>query len=56
MGRLNRMSLLNKLTRFARSPQGRRLANRAASYAQSPKGRRQIETARARLSKRSRPR
>jgi hypothetical protein len=46
------MSLLNKITRFARSPQGRRLADRASAYARSPKGRRQIEQARARLMKR----
>jgi len=50
------MSLLNKIARFARSPQGRQLADRAASYARSPHGRRQIEQARARLTKRSRVR
>jgi hypothetical protein len=50
------MSLLNKISRFARSPQGRRLADRASSYARSPKGRRQIEQARARLTRRPRPR
>jgi len=50
------MSLLNKLTRFARSPQGRKLTNRATSYARSPQGRRQIEQARARLMRRPRPR
>ena len=49
------MSLLNKLTRFARSRQGRQLADRASSYARSPKGRRQIEQARAQLTKRRRP-
>jgi hypothetical protein len=50
------MSLLNKFSRFARSPQGRKLTNRASAYARSPKGRRQIEQARARLMKRSPPR
>jgi hypothetical protein len=50
------MSLLNKLSRFARSPQGRKLADRASAYARSPKGRRQIEQARARLTRRTRPR
>jgi hypothetical protein len=53
---LKRMSLLNKLTRFASSRQGRKLTNQAMTYARSPKGRRQIETARARLMKRGRPR
>jgi len=48
------MSLLNKLTRLANSPQGRKLADRASAYARSPKGRRQIEQARARLTKRPR--
>ncbi len=50
------MSLLNKLSRFARSPQGRKLTNRAKSYAGSPQGRRQIEQARSRFMKRGRPR
>jgi hypothetical protein len=50
------MSLLNKISRFARSQQGRRLADRATSYARSPKGRRQIDQARARLTRRARPR
>jgi len=50
------MSLLNKLSRFARSPQGRKLTDRAMTYARSPQGRRQIEQARVRLTKRGRPR
>ncbi|HEX6024741.1 MAG TPA: hypothetical protein VFZ00_22310 [Solirubrobacter sp.] len=50
------MSLLNKITRFAQSRQGRKLTNRAMSYARSPQGRRQIEQVRARLTKRGRPR
>jgi hypothetical protein len=53
---LKRMSVMNKIAQFARSPQGRRLAARAMSYARSPEGRRQIEQARARLMRRSRTR
>ena len=45
-------SLLSKVTQFARSPQGRRLAGQAARAAKDPKTRRQIEQVRARLSKR----
>jgi hypothetical protein len=56
MGMLRHMSLLNKIARFARSSQGRRLTDRAVSYARSPEGRRQIQQARKRLMKRSRPR
>ncbi len=55
-GHAERMSLLNKLAHFARSPQGRKLTNRAKSYAGSPQGRRQIEQARSRFMKRGRPR
>ncbi len=55
-GHAQSMSLMNKLTRFARSSQGRKLTDRATTYARSPKGRRQIEQARTRLMKRGRPR
>ena len=37
------MSLINRLSRFARSPQGRRAAAAAMAYAQSPKGRAKID-------------
>jgi hypothetical protein len=50
------MALMNKLFRFARSPQGRKLTASALVYARSPQGRRQIEMARARLKKRRQPR
>jgi hypothetical protein len=51
------MSLLSKLSRFARSPQGRRLTNQAKAYARSPEGKRKIAQARQRLAgRRSRPR
>ena len=43
------MSLFNKVTKFARSPQGRRLADTAVRTAKDPKTKRQIEAARARL-------
>ena len=36
------MPLMNKLAKFATSPQGRRLFNQAKTYAQSPKGRAKI--------------
>ena len=41
------MSLINRVARFARSPQGRRAAAAAMAYAQSPRGRARIEQARA---------
>ena len=46
------MSMINRVARFARSPQGRRAAAAAMTYAQSPKGRARIEQARQRLAKR----
>jgi hypothetical protein len=52
------MPLIRSLTRFARSPQGRRLAQQAMRYAQSPAGKRKIAQTRQRLanSRRARPR
>lgn len=52
------MSFMTKITRFARSPQGRRLTNQAMGYARSPEGKRKIAQARERLAgrRRSRPR
>jgi hypothetical protein len=47
------MSLMSRIARFARSPQGRRAAAAALAYAQSPKGRAKIEQARRRLANRS---
>ena len=46
------MSLINRVARFARSPQGRRAAAAAMAYAQSPRGRAKIEQARRQLAKR----
>ena len=50
-------SLLSKVTQFARSPRGRRLAGQAARAARDPKTRRQMEQVRQRLTqRRARPR
>jgi len=46
--------LIGKITRLARSPQGRRLAQKAQRYASSPEGKRKIAEARSRLGKRGR--
>ena len=47
-------SLLNRVAKFARSPQGRRLADQAVRAARDPKTKRQIEHVRARLMERGR--
>ena len=44
--------MLNRVAKFARSPQGRRLADQAVRRAKDPKTRTQIEQVRARLMKR----
>jgi hypothetical protein len=51
------MSLISKLTRFARSPQGRRYTQQAMTYARSPEGKRKIADVRRQLAsrKKSRP-
>jgi hypothetical protein len=50
------MPLLNKIAKFATSPQGRRLFNQAKTYAQSPKGRAKIEQVQKQLAaRRTRP-
>jgi hypothetical protein len=49
------MSLMNKIARFARSPQGRRMAQQAMNYAKSPEGKRRIADARRQLAARRRP-
>ena len=46
------MSFANKIAKFARSPQGRRLADQAVRAAKDPKTKRQIESARAKLMQR----
>ncbi len=43
------MSLVARVARFARSPQGRRLAGQAVRAAKDPKTKRQIEQVRRRL-------
>ena len=43
------MSLVNSLTFFARSREGRRMAEQAMRYAQSPEGKRMIAQTRERL-------
>ena len=43
------MSLISKVAKFARSPQGRRLTQQATRMANDPKTKRQIESARAKL-------
>ena len=47
------MPLMNKIARFARSPQGRKLAGQAKQYAQKPENRRKIEQFRSRLTKKA---
>jgi hypothetical protein len=42
-------SLVNRVAKFARSPQGRRLAEQAVRAARDPKTKRQIEHVRERL-------
>jgi hypothetical protein len=44
-------SLVDRITRLARSPQGRRLADRAQQLARDPSTRRKIEDLRGRLMK-----
>jgi hypothetical protein len=50
------MSLMSKIARFARSPQGRRMAQQAMNYAKSPEGKRRIADARRQLAARRKPR
>ena len=50
------MSMFSRLARFARSPQGRRLASQAMRYARSPEGKRRIADTRARVSRGRKPR
>jgi hypothetical protein len=52
------MSLFSRISRFARSPQGRRMTQQAMSYARSPQGKRKLADVRRQLASRrkSRPR
>ena len=42
-------SLINRISQFARSPQGRRAADKAKNYASSPEGKRKIDGLRRRF-------
>jgi hypothetical protein len=48
-------SIIDKVTRFARSPQGRRAMERAQTIARDPKTKRRIAEARQRLGGRGKP-
>jgi hypothetical protein len=48
------MSLINRLARFARSPQGRRMVSQASRYARSPQGRAKLQQARRMIAARGR--
>jgi hypothetical protein len=48
------MSILNRVTRLARSRQGRRFASQASRYARSPQGRARIAQVRRQLTGRRR--
>jgi hypothetical protein len=45
-------SMMSRLARFARSPQGRKIANQAQRWASDPKNRQKIEGFRKRLASR----
>jgi hypothetical protein len=49
-------SLISRITRFAKSPQGRRLTDQAKRYASDPKNRKKLDEARRRLMARNKPR
>jgi len=44
-------SLVSRVSRLARSPQGRKFTDKAQRYAQSPEGKRKIEQARQRFAR-----
>ena len=46
--------LMSKVARFARSPQGRKMADQAKRYASDPKNRQKIEGYRKKFANRSR--
>ena len=50
------MKLMSMISKFARSPQGRRYSKQAMDYAKSPEGRRRIDGVRRQLGKGRRPR
>jgi hypothetical protein len=52
------MSLINRIMRFAKTPQGRRAISHAGRYARSPQARRHLDSVRRQLTgaRRGRPR
>ncbi len=48
------MKLMSMISKFARSPQGRRYAQQAVDYAKSPEGKRRIDGVRKQLATRGR--
>jgi hypothetical protein len=48
------MSLINRIARFARTPQGRRMLGQASRYARSPQGRARIDSLRRQIAGRRR--
>jgi hypothetical protein len=46
-------SLISRLAKFARGPQGRRLASKAEQFVSKPQNRRKIAGLRSRLAKRA---
>jgi hypothetical protein len=49
-------SLLNRISTFAKSKQGRELTERAEKYASDPKNRRKLDEVRKKLMSRGKPR
>jgi hypothetical protein len=50
------VSIFNRIMRFARSPQGRRMMSEAGRYARSPQARRHLDTVRRQIASRRRAR
>ena len=48
------MKLMSMITKFARSPQGRRYGQQAMDYAKSPEGKRRIDGVRKQVATRGR--
>jgi hypothetical protein len=49
------MTMFSKLAKFARSPQGKKLADKAMQAAKDPKTKAKIEEQRAKLAKKDQP-
>jgi len=50
------MKLMSMISKFARSPQGRRYGKQAMDYAKSPEGKRRIADVQKQLTRRRKPR